>query len=131
MRKVAISVAVIFMCIFMFTGCYTGKTLEERISDSQIEKMEESLLSKNDIPNEFSEIKIEVKENHITYKYYYGIYIDDLTVLQMKSTLLNNDFDGQIKTYKDEVEKKFKIRPSLVTFEFYTIDGRKIGKMEG
>ena len=135
MRKAAVSVLVVFMCIFMFTGCYTGKNLEERISTRMIEKLEKAMESQSDIKDEFSDVKIEVKENHITYKFYYSVYIDDLTYLQMKSILLDKDFKKQmnekIETYKNEIEKRFKIRPSLVTFEFITSDGRSIGKIEG
>jgi hypothetical protein len=49
----------------------------------------------------------------------------------MKSGLLTSDYSEQIDKYKDEIEKRYKIRPSLVTLEFYTSDGRKIGKIEG
>ena len=39
MRKTFIGAAVIFMCLFMLTGCYFGKTLEERIGARQIESL--------------------------------------------------------------------------------------------
>lgn len=135
MRKAAVSVLVVFMCILMFTGCYTGKNLEERITAKQIEKLETAMENSSDIKDEFSDVTIEVKENHITYKFTYGVYLDDLTILQMKSALLDSDLKKQmnekIDTYKNEIEKRFKIRPSIVSFEFYTSDGRMIGKIEG
>jgi hypothetical protein len=131
MRKTFIGAAVIFMCLFMLTGCYFGKTLEERIGARQIEKLEETLKNQSEIQNDFKDVKVEIKENHITYKFYYAIYIDDLTYLGMKSGLLTSDYSEQIDKYKDEIEKRYKIRPSIVTLEFYTSDGRKIGKIEG
>ena len=131
MRKTLVSVAVIFMCIFMFTGCYSGNTLEERVSDRQLRKMEEQLMENSEIRQSFNDVKIEVSGNHITYKFYFSMYMDETQVIQAKSYLLNSNYDSQIANYKEQFEKAFKIHPSLVTFEFYTPDGISLGKVEG
>ena len=131
MRKTLVSVAVIFMCIFMLTGCYSGKTLEERVSARQIAKMEEQLMENSDIQQSFNDVKISISGNHITYKFYFSMYMDDMQVIQAKSYLLNTNYDSEITNYKEQFEKAFKIHPSLVTFEFYTSDGRSLGKVEG
>ena len=131
MRKTAVSIAVIFICIFMFTGCYTGNTLEERISDRELQRVVTELEKNDEIKDNFKDISIEVKENHIICKFTYSIYLDDLQVIAMKSALLNAGFDTEIKDLKDKFEKRYKIRPSAITFSFYTSDGRPIGKVEG
>ena len=59
MRKTFIGAAVIFMCLFMLTGCYFGKNLEERIGARQIEKLEETLKNQSEIQNDFEDLKVE------------------------------------------------------------------------
>lgn len=131
MRKTLTGIAVVFICIFMFTGCYSGGTLEERVSDRHLRKMEEQLMENSEINQTYKEVKIEVSGNHITYKFVFLTYFNDLEIIQAKSYLLNNNYDSQIANYKDQFEKVFRIRPSLVTFEFYTQDYELLGKVEG
>lgn len=130
MRKTVTGALVIFMCLFMFVGCYRGNTLEERISDADRQRLI-TLVKTNEEFKDFSDFTMEVEENHITFKAYLGVPLDQLQVTALKSQIQQVNMDGQIVKLKDAIEKGYKIRPSIITLEYYGADSRLIGKIEG
>ena len=71
MRKTIASVVVVFMCLFMFAGC-RPKSIEEAIKPADLEKMVDELKENALFKNNYSDAKIEVSGNNVTYKYYYN-----------------------------------------------------------
>ena len=71
MRKAAINIVLVFMCIFMLTGCYTGSTLEERISQREIESVLAEFKNDPEISANCKDVTLEVKENSIYCNFYF------------------------------------------------------------
>lgn len=130
MRKTATCILTVFMCIFMFTGCFAGKTLEERISQRDRDRFAEEIAKSDGFSDFFDRSVMEVKGNHIYIKAYIGVYLDTSEQIAVKSQLLNMNEDAQIEEIKDKIEKAYKIRPSMITMEFYASDGALLGKVE-
>ena len=130
MRKTAACILTIFVCIFMFTGCYAGRTLEQRISQRDRDRFAEEVQKSEGFSDFFDHVEMDVEENHLYLKAYIGVPLDRSEELALKSELLTMDKDDQIKQIKDKIEKAYRIRPSLVTVEFYTVEGAKLGKVE-
>ena len=131
MRKVALSAFSVVMCIFMLTGCFFfGNTLEERMTPRQRDRLANELRQQEGFDEYFRDVEVDVEEDHIFLRYYFAVYMDDLQITAMKSYLLNAGYENDIREIKDEVEKIYGIRPTIITFEFYTTDDRQIGKVE-
>lgn len=131
MRKVALSAVSVVMCIFMLTGCFFfGNTLEERMTPRQRDRLANELRQQEGFDEYFRDVEVDVEEDHIFLRYYFAVYMDDLQITAMKSYLLNAGYENDIREIKDEVEKIYGIRPTIITFEFYTTDDRQIGKVE-
>ena len=132
MRKAVSGVLVVIMCLFMFSGCGLGaKNLEERISDRENQRICNEMMKDDDFSQIFKDVKIEIKENHVTVKLYFKDYMDDLTVIAMKSSIQNSTgYESDLLALKDKFEKRYRIRPSIITFSFYTCDERYISKVE-
>lgn len=130
MRKTATCILTIFVCIFMFTGCYAGRTLEERISQRDRDRFAEEVQKYDGFSDFFDHVEMDVKENHLYFKAYIGVPLDRSEELALRSQLLTMDGDDQIKSIKDKIEKAYRIRPSIVSIEFYTLEGAKLGKVE-
>lgn len=131
MRKAVINVVLVFMCIFMLTGCYTGSTLEERINQRDIDSVVAELKSDPDIAANMRDVTLEVKENSIYCNFYFKTYLDDTQIVAMKSALLQAGYEKELIELKDKFEKQYKIRPDIISYAFYTSDDRLIGKVEG
>lgn len=130
MRKTATCILTVFMCIFMFTGCFAGKTLEERISQRDRDRFAEEIAKSDGFSDFFDRSVMDVKGNHIYIRAYIGVYLDTTEQIAVKSQLLNMNEDAQIEQIKDKIEKAYKIRPSMITMEFYSSDGVMLGKVE-
>jgi hypothetical protein len=118
------------MCIFLLTGCFWGNTLEQRISKRDRERFAEEIAKSDGYSDFFDHTELDVKENHLYFKAYIGVNLDQSERLAIKSYLLTADEDEQIKQIKDKIEKAYKIRPTLVSIEFYANDGILLGKVE-
>ncbi len=130
MRKTVTGIITIFMCIFMFTGCFAGKTLEERISQRDRDRFAEEIAKSDGFSDFFDRAELDVKGNHLYVRAYIGVYLDQSEQIALKSQLLNMNEDAQIEDIKDKIEKAYRIRPTIVTMEFYTTDGSMLGKVE-
>lgn len=131
MRKVAVSAVSVIMCIFMFTGCFFfGNTLEERMTPRQRQRIADEIKAQPGFDDYFKDAEVDVEEDHIFIRCYFSVYMDDLQVTAMKSYLLNAGYENDIREIKDEVEKVYGIRPTIVSYEFYATDGSLIGKVE-
>ena len=129
MRKTLVSVVAVFMCIFMFAGC-GARTIEQKISDSQIEKLCEELKEEPGFQTNFKDIKIEIEENHVTYKYYFKMDLDEDQIATLKDTLENSGLQEQIDGLKDTFKKDCGIRPDKLSFSYYTNDDQLIATIE-
>ena len=128
MRKTATSFLVVFMCLFMIAGCYTGKTLEERIDDRErqyiINKVREEFKDDQD----FKDLTIDVEENHVIIKAYLNVNLSQQRQIQVKQQLKNLNYSDKMEKLKDSMEKRYRIRPTLLTFEFFEGSGRSLVK---
>lgn len=118
------------MCLFMFAGCYTGKTLEERIDDRErqyiINKVREEFKDDQD----FKDLTIDVEENHVIIKAYLNVNLSQQRQIQVKQQLKNLNYSDKMEKLKDSMEKRYRIRPTLLTFEFFEGSGRSLVKFE-
>lgn len=131
MRKAMINVMTVFMCIFLLAGCYRGSTLEERISQREIESVLAEFKSDPEISANCKDVTLEVKENSIYCNFYFKRNYNDTEMVAMKSALLQAGYEKQLIELKDKFEKQYKIRPDLISYAFYNGDDRLIGKVEG
>ena len=130
MRKVAVSVLVVIMCIFMFTGCGGGKTIEQQVSQAQLAQLNEEVKNVPMFSTTFKDAKIEIEGNHVIYKYWYKMDLDDTQVAALKSTLESSGLDSQADTLKEQFNKDYHVSDSSVSFIYYTNDNRVIVEIE-
>ena len=64
------SVLVVFMALFMFAGC-RPKTIEAAIKPAELQKMADEMKENSLFKSVYKDASIEVKDNTVTYKYYY------------------------------------------------------------
>ena len=129
MRKTLVSIVTVIMCIFMFAGC-GAKTIEQKISSSQIEKLCDEMKEDTTFQTYFRDIDIEIEENHVTYKYYYKMDLDDDQIAAVKESIENSGLEGQIDDLKDTFKKECGIRPDKLSFSYYTNDEKLIATIE-
>ena len=129
MRKTLVSIVAIFMCIFMFAGCF-AKTIEQKISPAEIEKLCDEMKEDSYFQTYYRDIKIEIEENHVTYKYYYKMDLDDDQIDAVKDSLENSGLQDQIDGLKDTFKKDCGIRPDKLSFSYYTNDEKLIATIE-
>lgn len=130
MRKAAVSVLVVFMCIFMFTGCGGGKTIEQQISQTQLTKLNEEIKNVPMFSTTFKDAKIEIEGNHVMYKYYYKMDLDEAQIAAVKSSLENSGLDSQAETLKKQFNKDYHVSDASVSYIYYTSDGKVIAQIE-
>lgn len=126
MRKAAVNVAVIIMCLFIFAGCVRPNSLEEAISPAKLQRISDSLAS----GSIYKDVKVEIKGNHVTFKYYFSTYLDNSQASRLKQALQSSSLQDQIDGMKDEFEKDYGIRPTRITFIYYNSDEQMIVKIE-
>ena len=130
MRKTATCIVSVLMCIVMFTGCFMGKTLEERISQRDRDRFAQEMAKQDGFNDFFDRAELDVEGNKLYFRVYIGQYLDSAQEAAIKSQILNMNEDDQIKQIKDKIEKAYKIRPELVTIEFYSSEGMSLGKFQ-
>ncbi|MBR3142196.1 MAG: hypothetical protein IKF09_03490 [Clostridiales bacterium] len=129
MRKTLVSIVTVIMCIFMFAGC-GAKTIEQKISDSQIQKICDEMKEDSYFQTYYKDVKLEIEGNHVTYKYYYKMDLDDDQIDQVKESLENSGLQSQIDGLKDDFKKDCGIRPDKLSFSYYTNDDKLIVTIE-
>ena len=129
MRKTIVSIVTVIMCIFMFAGC-GAKTIEQKISDSQIQKICDEMKEDSYFQTYYKDVKLEIEGNHVTYKYYYKMDLDDDQIDQVKESLENSGLQSQIDGLKDDFKKDCGIRPDKLSFSYYTNDDKLIVTIE-
>ena len=65
MRKVVSSVLVVFMCLFMFTGCHDDRTLEQKISQAEIDRFVNEQKQTPDYLQTCDDLTLEIKGNEV------------------------------------------------------------------
>lgn len=129
MRKTLVSIVTVIMCIFMFAGC-GAKTIEQKISDSQIQKICDEMKEDSYFQTYYKDVKLEIEGNHVTYKYYYKMDLDADQIDQVKESLENSGLQAQIDGLKDDFKKDCGIRPDKLSFSYYTNDDKLIVTIE-
>ena len=119
MRKTLSTIAVAIVCIFAFVAC---GTLEDKVSQSELDQMCSELMQNSLFSMAYKDVKIAVKENDVTYSYYYKMSMDDSQIAAVKSQLESSDYKSQIESLKNNFEKNSGIRPNTITYSYYTAD---------
>ena len=130
MRKAVTSVVAVLMVLFVFAGC-GPKTIEQAFSDSDLQKMCDEIKSNSLFSTYYNDVKVEVKENDITYEYWYNMTMDEDQIAAVKASLEDGELEGQIEELKDSFEKQSRLRPNKITYIYYTADDQLIAKIEG
>lgn len=129
MRKTVSAFLAVFMCLFVFTAC-GPRTIEDRVSKADLQKMCDEIKSNPLVSSVYSDVKVEVEGNNITYMYYIKAPMDDLQMTAFKSNIQNSDLKNQISGLKDNFEKQCGIRPDKVTYKYYTSNDQIIVTVE-
>ncbi len=130
MRKTVSAFLAVFMCLFLFTAC-GGRTIEERISKAQLQKMCDEVKSDPQFKSVFSDVKVEVEGNNITYEYYIKVDWDSMQMTAFKTAVQNSDLKDEIAKLKDQFEKQSGIRPEKITYKYYTYHDEILVTVEG
>ena len=128
MRKRIIAFVSIIMCAMMFAGC--KNTLEKKISKKQLQDMNDQAYEqyvKND--SSMKDIKIEIKGNDITYKYYFAMEVSDEQAESFQKTLETSGYESMIDDLKDNIKKSNGIRPSTITYVYYDSTDKEVAKV--
>ena len=125
------SAAVFFFCI-LISACGAHKTLESLMStESAKDKAQEvknSILSQNS--EIYGDYSMEVSSNDVVYKYFYRADFSDEDIQKIKKALEDEkNWSDTINSIKDEIEQTSSIRPSSVTFIYYTSDKKELFKV--
>lgn len=126
-RKQVVSILLAVVAVMALAGC-AAKTLEsfygKPANKQQIDKMMDDMLSIYSAY--YSDVDYEIHGNDITYKYYYSASVSQTGVDSLKKGLAAQDFSSMAKSTKDDIEKEAGIRPTSVTFTYYTDNGTEI-----
>ena len=129
MRKTVASVLVIFMALFMFAGC-GKKTIEQQVKPAELQKMVDEMKENATFKSVYKDAAIEVKENSITYKYWYKQELTDEQIDAVKAQLEKSGLDKQIDSLKSTFKKSTGIEPDSVAFIYYDGADKEICKIE-
>ena len=121
--------AAVLVCAFL-VGCGTAN-LEKIMNSAEGQKMiadqKDQIVNGSAFGGVYSDFDIETVENALTYKYYYSADFDADQIESIKAELPDSaDWSTTIAGVKDEIENSSKIRPTSVTFAYYTADGEEI-----
>jgi hypothetical protein len=126
-KKQVVSVLLAVVACLALAGC-AAKTIEsfygKPANKQQIDSMMEQMLSIYSAY--YSDIDYEIHGNDITYKYYYSESVSASGVDALKKGLATQDFSSMIKSTKDDIEKEAGIRPTSITFAYYTSSGTPV-----
>ncbi|MBR4403634.1 MAG: hypothetical protein IKT10_00835 [Clostridiales bacterium] len=131
MRKVVTSVLVVFMCLFMFTGCHDDRTLEQKISKAEIERFVNEQKQTKDYIETCDDLSLEIVGNEIymSFRLKYSMNNDQMN--QFKKGIEMYGLQNYIEPTKDEFEKRYKTRPEKISIKFYTKGGQLITNVQG
>jgi hypothetical protein len=92
------------------------------------QEVKNSILSQNrDI---YSDYSMEISSNDVVYKYFYKADFSDEDIQKIKKALEDEkNWSDTINSIKDEIEQTSSIRPSSVTFIYYTSDKKELFKV--
>ena len=126
-RKQVVGILLAVVACFALAGC-AASTLEsfygKPANKKQIDEMMDQMLSIYSAY--YSDVDYEIHGNDIIYKYYYSSSVSASGVDSLKKGLASQDFSSMVKSTKDDIEKEAGIRPSSVTFTYYTDKGSEI-----
>lgn len=126
-KKQVVSVLLAVVACLALAGCaaktlesYYGKPVNKQSIDKQLDQMLQIYSAY------YSNVTYELHGNDITYNYYYSDSVSMSDVSSLKKALEGENFSGMVKQTKDDIEKEAGIRPSTVTFAYYTSTGTPI-----
>ena len=126
-RKQVVGILLAVVACFALAGC-AASTLEsfygKPANKKQIDEMMDQMLSIYSAY--YSDVDYEIHGNDIIYKYYYSASVSQTGVDALKKGLETQDFSSMVKSTKDDIEKEAGIRPTSVTFAYYTDKGTEI-----
>ena len=128
MRKTVASVLVVIMALFMFAGC-GKKTIEQQVKPAELQKMVDEMKENATFKSVYKDAAIEVKENSITYKYWYKQELTDEQIASVKAQLEKSGLDKQIDSLKSTFKKSTGIEPDSISFIYYTADDKEIANI--
>lgn len=128
MRKTVASVLVVIMALFMFAGC-GKKTIEQQVKPAELQKMVDEMKENATFKSVYKDAAIEVKENSITYKYWYKQELTDEQIESVKAQLEKSGLDKQIDSLKSTFKKSTGIEPDSISFIYYTADDKEIANI--
>ena len=128
MRKTVASVLVVIMALFMFAGC-GKKTIEQQVKPAELQKMVDEMKENATFKSVYKDAAIEVKENSITYKYWYKQELTDEQIDAVKAQLEKSGLDKQIDSLKSSFKKSTGIEPDSISFIYYTADDKEIANI--
>ena len=128
MRKTVASVLVVIMALFMFAGC-GKKTIEQQVKPAELQKMVDEMKENATFKSVYKDAAIEVKENTITYKYWYKQELTDEQIESVKAQLEKSGLDKQIDSLKSTFKKSTGIEPDSISFIYYTADDKLIAEI--
>ena len=128
MKKNVMKVLAAVLACVLLVGC--GVTNLEAVMNSsagkaEVEKVRTELLEQ--FGDVYSDYALECTENDLVYKYYYTADYDADMLAQIKEALAaDTSWSSTIAGVKDEIEASSKIRPTSVTFAYYSADGEEV-----
>ena len=128
MRKTVASVLVVIMALFMFAGC-GKKTIEQQVKPAELQKMVDEMKENATFKSVYKDAAIEVKENTVTYKYWYKQELTDEQIESVKAQLEKSGLDKQIDSLKSTFKKSTGIEPDSISFIYYTADDKEIANI--
>ena len=131
MRKAVAGVLAVFMCLFIFTGCFNDRTLEQIVTPQNIEEAKKMAMDQPEFAKTFRAVDVEFDDNNVTCKYYLKETFDSSQLTVIKSRIETCGYEKQIIELKNKIEKESGIRPEKLTYEFYTNGGQIITTIEG
>ncbi len=131
MRKVVSSVLVVFMCLFMFTGCHDDRTLEQKISQAEIDRFVNEQKQTPDYIQTCDDLTLEIKGNEVYmgFRLRYSMNNDEMN--QFKKMVDVYGLKNYIEPTKQKFEQYYKVRPDKISIKFYTKGGQLICNVEG
>lgn len=116
------------MALFMFAGC-GKKTLEKSVKPAELQKMVDDMKGSALFQSTYKDASIEIKENTITYKYYYKMDLTEEQIALVKAQLEKSGLDKQIDSLKSSFKKSTGIEPDEIAFIYYTADDVEIARI--
>lgn len=124
-RTKALVLALVLTMTTLFAACGT-KTLEDyygnAVVKAAVDKQFDTVLEQ--YSSIFSDMNMEVKENVVTYNYYY------VAGVEINPDLITMD-SATFEAAKDAIEKEAKIRPDEIVYNYYDADGKLIKTING